>query len=65
MVAGALTKSLPTLGLERHRSVMMGHSDVPSTAFARGSCWLNFFGLLKSTFLLPTISHGAERLSQR
>ena len=27
MVADALTKSLPAPGLERHRSVMMGHSD--------------------------------------
>jgi hypothetical protein len=27
MVADALTKSLPAPGLERHHSVMMGHSD--------------------------------------
>ncbi len=27
MVADALTKSLPAPGLQRHRSVMMGHSD--------------------------------------
>jgi hypothetical protein len=27
MVADALTKSLPAPGLERHRGVMMGHSD--------------------------------------
>jgi hypothetical protein len=27
VVADTLTKSLPTSGLERHRSVMMGHSD--------------------------------------
>jgi hypothetical protein len=27
MVADALTKNLPTSGLERHRSVMMGYSD--------------------------------------
>jgi hypothetical protein len=65
MVTDALTKSLPSPGLERHRSVMMGHSDFQVRLLHVVRVGWIFFGLLKSACLLPTISHGGERLSQR
>jgi hypothetical protein len=43
MVDDVLTKSLPVPGLERHRSVMMGHSDFQVRLFARSPCWLTIF----------------------
>ena len=56
------------ISVQSFQENLISGENVPGTlysAFARGSCWLNFFGLLKSAFLLPTISHGGERLSQR
>ncbi len=51
VVADALTESLPISGLERHRSVMMGHFDFQELLLqtVHGGQFLSiYFGLLKS-----------------
>jgi hypothetical protein len=49
MVADTLTKSLPAPGIERHRSVMMGHSDFQVRLF-HASVLANNSWLLNSVF---------------
>jgi hypothetical protein len=57
MVADALTNSLPAPGLERHRSVMMGHSDFQVRLLHAARAGY-FWGVVQQYVLLPSISHG-------